>query len=44
MPFLPEYSPDFNPTEKDRANMKRALYDTAPFWGLLQTTVYDYWR
>jgi transposase len=42
--FLPAYSPDFNPIEKDRANMKRALRDTAPPCDLLQTAVYDYWR
>jgi putative transposase len=41
--FLPAYSPDFNPKEKDRANMKRALRDTAPLCDLLQTAVYDYW-
>jgi transposase len=42
--FLPAYSPDFNPIEKDWANMKRALRDTAPFCELLQTVVYGYWR
>jgi transposase-like protein len=42
--FLPACSPDFNPTEKDRANMKNALRDTAPLCDLLQTAVYDYWR
>jgi transposase len=42
--FLPAYSPDFNPIEKDWANMKRALRDTAPLCDLLQTAVYDYWR
>jgi transposase len=41
--FLPVYSPDFNPIEKDWANMKRTLCDTAPFCDLLQTAVYDYW-
>jgi hypothetical protein len=41
--FLPVYSPDFNPIEKDWANMKRALRDTAPLCDLLQTAVYDYW-
>ncbi|MDR3356323.1 MAG: transposase [Spirochaetaceae bacterium] len=41
--FLPAYSPDFNPIEKDRANMKRALRDTFPFYDLLQTAVYNYW-
>jgi transposase len=40
---LPAYSPDFNPIEKDRANMKNALRDTAPLCGLLQTAIYDYW-
>jgi transposase len=41
--FLPAYSPDFNPIEKDWANMKRTLRDTAPLCDLLQTAVYDYW-
>jgi putative transposase len=41
--FLPSYSPDFNPIEKDWANMKRALRDTAPPCDLLQTAVYNYW-
>jgi transposase len=40
--FLPVYSPDFNPIEKDWANMKAALRDTAPLCDLLQTAVYDY--
>jgi ribosomal protein S27AE len=42
--FLPAYSPDFNPIEKDWANMKRILRDTVPFCDLLQTAVYNYWR
>jgi putative transposase len=42
--FLPAYSLDFNPIEKDWANMKNALRDTAPLCDLLQTAVYDYWR
>jgi transposase len=42
--FLPAYSPDFNPIEKDSANMKRVLRDTAPLCDLLQTAVYNYWR
>jgi transposase len=42
--FLPAYSPDFNLIEKEWANMKRALRDTAPLCDLLQTAVYDYWR
>jgi transposase len=42
--FLPTYSPDFNSIEKDWANMKRALRDTAPLCDLLQTAVYDYWN
>jgi transposase len=41
--FLPAYSLDFNPIEKDWANMKRALRDTATLCDLLQTAVYDYW-
>jgi hypothetical protein len=35
--FLPEYSPDFNSIEKDRATMKRTLHYTSPFCDLLQT-------
>ncbi|MDR0707966.1 MAG: transposase [Treponema sp.] len=42
--FLPAYSPNFNPIEKDWANMKRTLRDAAPLCDLLQTAVYDYWR
>jgi transposase len=42
--FLPAYSPDFNPIEKDWANMKNVLRDTAPLCDLLQTAIYDYWR
>ena len=30
--FLPPYSPDYNPIEKDWANMKRELCDTAPLY------------
>jgi transposase len=41
--FLPAYSPDFNPIEKDWANMKCALRDTALLCDLLQTALYDYW-
>ena len=37
--FLPPYSPDFNPIEKDWANMKRALKDSAPLYSLLETAV-----
>ncbi|MHB9293505.1 hypothetical protein Holit_02630 [Hollandina sp. SP2] len=42
--FLPAYSPDFNPIEKDWGTMKNALRDSAPLCDLLQTAVYDYWR
>ncbi|MDR0707932.1 MAG: transposase [Treponema sp.] len=41
--FLPAYSPDFNPIEKDWANMKRALRDTDPLYDSLQTAIYNYW-
>ncbi|MHB9291255.1 hypothetical protein Holit_00328 [Hollandina sp. SP2] len=41
--FLPPYSPDFNPIEKDWSNMKRNLRDTAPLYGLLETAIYKYW-
>ena len=42
--FLPPYSPDFNPIEKDWANMKRSLRDSAPLHELLETALYNYWR
>jgi transposase len=35
--------PDFNPIEKDWANMKRTLRNTAAFCDLLQTAIYNYW-
>jgi transposase len=41
--FLPPYSPDFNPIEKDWSNTKRDLRDTAPLYGLLETAIYNYW-
>jgi putative transposase len=41
--FIPPYSPDFNPIEKDWVNMKRNLRDTAPLYGLLETVIYNYW-
>jgi transposase len=41
--FLPPYSPDFNPIEKDWSNMKRELRDTAPLEALLETAIYNYW-
>jgi putative transposase len=37
--FSPPYSPDFNPIEKDRANLKRDLRDIAPPYGLLETAI-----
>ncbi|MDR0374216.1 MAG: transposase [Treponema sp.] len=41
---LPACSPDFNPTEKDWVNMRRASRDAAPVCDLLQSAVYNYWR
>jgi putative transposase len=38
--FLPPYSPDFNPIEKERADMKRGLRDTAPLYALFETAIY----
>jgi transposase len=41
--FLPPYSPDFNPVEKEWANMKRELRDTASLHALFETAIYKYW-
>ncbi|MDR2500388.1 MAG: transposase [Treponema sp.] len=41
--FLPPYSPDFNPIEKEWSNMKRQLRDTAPLHALFETAIYKYW-
>ncbi|MDR0376001.1 MAG: transposase [Treponema sp.] len=41
---LPACSPDFNPTEKDWASMRRASRDVAPVCDLFQSAVYNYWR
>jgi len=38
--FLPAYSPDYNPIEKDWANMKRTLTDTLPRYGDVPSAVY----
>ena len=40
--FLPPYSPDYNPIEKDWANMKRALIDFIPYYGDVACAVYRY--
>ncbi|MDR2485272.1 MAG: transposase [Treponema sp.] len=40
--FPPPYSPDFNPIEKDWANMKYFLKDSAPLCN--ETAIYNYWR
>jgi len=40
--FLPAYSPDFNPIEKDWANMKNALVDILPEYSSVSSAVYDY--
>jgi transposase len=40
--FLPAYSPDYNPIEKSRANMKRALIDIIPTCEDVPAAVYQY--
>jgi hypothetical protein len=40
--FLPAYSPDYNPIEKDWANMKRALVDMLPRYNDVPSAVYGY--
>ena len=40
--FLPTYSPDLNPLEKDWANMKKALVDILPNMETLEDGVYWY--
>ena len=40
--FLPPYSPDYNPIEKDWANMKRALVDILPNEPTLESAIYSY--
>ena len=42
--FLPAYSPDFNPIEKDWANMKGALVDILPEHFDVTSAVYDYFN
>jgi len=40
--FLPPYSPDFNPIEKNWANMKRALVDILPKEKTLEDAILKY--
>jgi putative transposase len=40
--FLPAYSSDYNPVEKSRANMKRALIDIIPTCEDVSAAVYQY--
>jgi len=40
--FLPPYSPDYNPTEKSRANMKRFLRDNLRYFFMVDFVVYEY--
>ena len=40
--FLPAYSPDYNPIEKDWANMKNALVDMLPEYKDVPSAVYGY--
>jgi len=40
--FLPAYSPDFNPIEKQWANLKRALADMIPSYKTIDGAIYEY--
>ena len=40
--FLPPYSPDYNPIEKSRANMKRFLGNYLHTYQSVESAVYDY--
>jgi transposase len=42
--FLPSYSPDFNPIEKDWANMKKALIDIVKDTATLEQGIYCYFN
>ena len=42
--FIPAYSPDLNPIEKDWANMKAKLIDTLPECNDVANAVYDYFN
>ena len=42
--FLPTYSPELNPIEKDWANMKKHLIDIQPDLHDLENAIYDYWK
>jgi len=42
--FIPAYSPDLNPIEKDWANMKAKLIDTLPEYNDFASAVYDYFN
>ena len=40
--FLPPYSPDYNPIEKDWANMRRFVCNNIQNYESLESTIYDY--
>ena len=40
--FLPPYSPDYNPIEKTRANMKRLLCNNMHNFPSVDSAIYDY--
>jgi transposase len=42
--FLPPYSPDYNPIEKTRADMKRSLCNNLQDFEPVASAIYDYFH